>query len=346
MKKTLVFTIIACFLIIAVVAGVLIFVLSGNGGSIEASFNNIFDNTHVNVSEDPEKMYSDFEHNNEIIWEDASQVDSIDFGWVSGHMNVRIVEDGDTIRIVEYSNRELKEDEKMKISQSGGTLEIRYDEKFFSFSLFDGTINLRKALLVEIPKNVADEFTDVKLETVSADITADPIKCENFKFGTTSGNAIIETLTVENDIDFSSVSGEITISGVTSKTLKMSTTSGDLRASEVITEDFEASSVSGNVRFSGTCKTVRSNTTSGEVTVSTDEMITEADMSSVSGDIELKLPENDGFTAEYSSVSGDFKCRFEVKSDSSDHNGTVTYKDGNAKIKMSTTSGEMDIDEK
>ncbi len=343
MKKTLAFTIVTCVLIVAVVAGVLIFALSGNGFSWNG-FNGIFnESAEVHVSEDPSKMYKDFNFNYETIWEDADTIDSLSFDWVSGHMNVRIVDEGDTVKIVEYANRELKDDEKMKISQSGGTLEIKFDEKIFSF--FEG-INFMKALLVEIPKNVAENFVDVDLGTVSADLKIDSISCRNFKFSTTSGDAKLPAITAEDSIELSSVSGNISIEDSSAQKLKMPTTSGNMMAENTKVEQLQVSSVSGRLDFSGVCKKINGSSTSGEIRILTEEMIEEADMSSVSGDLELVLPENDGFKAKYSSVSGDFRCDFAVTYDSSEHSGEVVYKDGGADIDLSTTSAGMSIEQK
>ena len=63
------------------------------------------------------------------------------------------------------------------------------------------------------------------------------------------------------------------------------------------------------------------------------------DIGTVSGGITLGLPENDGFNARYSSVSGRFNSEFPVEM-SGKHG---IYKNGDIEISLGTVSGGIKI---
>lgn len=63
-------------------------------------------------------------------------------------------------------------------------------------------------------------------------------------------------------------------------------------------------------------------------------------MTSVSGGLTLALPEDAGFEAAFSSMSGEFRSDFPVSGDRGP-SGRALYGDGRCKLEFATTSGSM-----
>ena len=66
----------------------------------------------------------------------------------------------------------------------------------------------------------------------------------------------------------------------------------------------------------------------------------QARMTSVSGGLTLALPEDAGFEAAFSSMSGEFRSDFPVSGDRGP-SGRALYGDGRCKLEFATTSGSM-----
>ncbi len=109
---------------------------------------------------------------------------------------------------------------------------------------------------------------------------------------------------------------------------------------EVDALEYEVDSVSGNFELSSTAaRKIDTDTVSGDSRLHLGVCPDELDADSVSGSIYMWIPENSGFTAEISSVSGKVSCSIPV---------TTTGKkfvagDGRAKLKLNSVSGNLNI---
>ena len=101
-------------------------------------------------------------------------------------------------------------------------------------------------------------------------------------------------------------------------------------------EQLACQTTSGDMEISGKLSQITATSTSGDVSLRTSQMITEATIQSTSGDVLLFLPENDGFTAQLHSSSGDLICAFPGFQGGNE----FRYKDGGASIRLDTTSGD------
>ena len=68
-----------------------------------------------------------------------------------------------------------------------------------------------------------------------------------------------------------------------------------------------------------------------------------AELKTTSGKISLRLPENQGFTAKYSSMSGNFTTDFPVRGDVGGRKGKAIFASGDAEYTLNTMSGSMEI---
>lgn len=327
MKKRYVFIIVACVLVALVAVGVLVI---GLGGRIPGlSFNGIKDLGKGTSA----KLTQEYE----TIWENADEVHSLDISWAGDEVDVTIVPDGNTIRIVEFSDKELAEEDRAELYQSGGTLQIKPKSKLINFSFN------RVNLLVEVPADVASKMREIEVNTASADVDIAAFECDNMKLSTASGDIELENAVVREKLTLSSVSGDIETEGTSSVELNISSTSGEISAERIEAKKVKLSTVSGEIEVLGKYDEITANSTSGEIDLTAEKMVELADLSSVSGELTLAIPENDGMTIEYSSVSGIFSTDFDFGGVIGKKKNTGVYKEGGANIEFSTTSGSMNL---
>lgn len=269
-------------------------------------------------------------------------VEEVEINWVAGPVTVGKSPDNN-IYVTESAYREIGEEDAMKVSFSGGKLTVRWDGQWFrrwvNWSIFNFGRG-DKALEVLIPES---ESVDMSVSNTSGGVRVEGFAGKGMSFSSTSGDLLLAGLTVEKDLNASTVSGDIIMDGVAGGELNISTTSGSLKMEGMTAESLNISTTSGESAYSGGAKEIHGSTVSGEMDFALTECPAQAALESVSGDVTLGLPENDGFTAIYSSVSGEFESDFPTTGDKGKHNGTVSYGTGSAKLKFSTTSGEMEI---
>ena len=142
-----------------------------------------------------------------------------------------------------------------------------------------------------------------------------------------------------DDFEIDSVSSDINIRGVVGRELSIDNVSGEIDIEDVEFDRTSINSVSGSIDVMGKLSAVDCEAVSGRIVIESSICPDRVDFQSVSGSVTLKIPENDGFTARYNSVSGRFDCDFGVALDKK----TAVYKEGSAKFDFETVSGKMSI---
>lgn len=325
MKKSAIFTIVACSIAVVILAGVMVVGMTSDGFGIGTLLEG-----EPDAANGREYSYT---------WDPAeTEVEGLDISWISGSIDLK-VGSGPLIRITERSNRDLKENEKLELSSSNGTLKIKWNNEFISFSLFH---NKSKSLTVEVPKEVAEKLEKLNCSNTSGTITASGFTAEEMEFSSTSGRLELSALNAQ-EADFNTTSGDIELDGVKAvEELHANTTSGSVRLDGASTEKATLNTVSGSVEYAGTAKELEAGSVSASVSAELDQCPERVDMDSVSGGLTLSIPENDGFEAEFSSVSGTFSSDFPTTGDSG-KSGRALYSGGKAKFSFSTTSGSMEV---
>lgn len=224
----------------------------------------------------------------------SGTVNKIEIGWLNGSVTVK-PHSGDTVTFSEESRRTLSDGLTLHYLLEGTTLHIQ-----FCRSGQHNISSLSKDLTVLIPEDI--ELTDIEIESVSADISAENISAKEIKLEAVSGDVLLSCCTA----------GEVDIE----------TVSGSVKAQSVDTSAFSA------------------DTTSGSVTLSSASAPGELDIETVSGQITLSLPEEAGFTMKFDTVSGAFSSELPYSQDGKRFifgSGTGDYKidttSGNVKIK-------------
>lgn len=285
---------------------------------------------------------------NHYSYEDVQEqprIRGLKISWISGPIEI-ISYDGNEIDITEYCHYDLKEDEKMEILESDGILQIKWDRRGGIFSLSSltrmiGKPFFSKHLLVKVPYRLAQDFQVLNCSSVSGKVYIDGFTGGEFDISSTSGSLDVSRVTVTK-LKMESVSGAVRLSGVACDKLKASSTSGSVKAEDISTKESDFDTVSGSIYFSGPTNYLKANTVSGgvraELAACPDKLV----LDSISGSLKISLPDNDGFTVKYSSMSGKFRSEFPVVG-ASGKSGTAVYNSGAAKFKFSTLSGGMHL---
>ena len=110
--------------------------------------------------------------------------------------------------------------------------------------------------------------------------------------------------------------------------------------SEASASEYRVSTVSGDFDLSASVSgSVRMDTVSGDCNFRMPQCPSELNVNSVSGSVNLWIPSSSGFTAELQSVSGKISCAIP----STTAGGKLTAGDGSARIRLSSVSGDLNI---
>lgn len=335
MKKKAAFTIVAASVTALLLTAVLVIGLSTEGFGLSNAIEER-GGSGVRLEKTDGDAY-------EYTWDPAeSEVTGLDVHWATGMVDVKVT-NGSLIKITEQADRgDLPENKRLQLSSSDGTLKIDWGEswlKLFDFSFFD---KHRKDLTVELPKSVALHLSELVCSNVSCDILIDGCTAEEFSVHSTSGDLKLTKLS-GTDLSASTVSGGIGLSGsALSGELSAETVSGEMDFSGVSAQTVQTETVSGGLRYEGKAQELHGDSVSAPLDAVLSECPETVEMEAVSGALSLTIPENDGFHADYSSVSGVFSSDFAValggaKSDK------VVYGNGKSDFQFSTTSGNIAI---
>lgn len=164
----------------------------------------------------PQAGKEDFTHEVPV----GGPVNSLRVEWVNGPV-VFLPWDGNTIRVAEYSNSVLTEENRMELREKNGRLTISWSGKKAVF----GKIRLKKRLVIELPRDAF--LQEVKVETVSG-----PVELQNFAAGHLRVETVSGAVRVWGSVEEASlqtVSGELWFTGEkVPQRLKLNSVSGSL----------------------------------------------------------------------------------------------------------------------
>ena len=282
----------------------------------------------------------------------TSTVENLDIDWTSGKVNIEY-HAGSGVSVSETANRDTSEDEKLRWWLDGTTLRIKYAKP--QLTIFN---NLKKTLTVSLPEGIV--LKNVDIDTTSADIGVPSMTADEIKFDTTSGdvNAVITAkklsasstsgdLNVRQDSDintahFSSTSGALAFTVPSAEKISMESTSGDISVTVPGTVgDLNLDSTSGSIKpdIANTDK-AKFSSTSGDITA-TLVSFKDLNVDVTSGDVTLKLPEISGFTLDLDARPSKLKSSLAMVKKGDDQ---YVFGDGSARLRVSTTSGDVHID--
>ena len=246
----------------------------------------------------------------------ADSIREVEVDWISGQVNI-LCTDEDTIQLTETSSHTLSAPNQMRYDVSQGKLRIRFYAPRGLRGLFGSRPS--KTLTLTLPRSMMDRLTSLSVHTASANI---------HMTGITAGSAQTDT-----------ASGDIVLTDLHTGSLTVDNVSGAISSEYLQADRIALETVSGTTNLSGAIGSIDAETVSGRLTVSSSRCPERVEMETVSGDLTLTIPENDGFTARYDSVSGKFQCAFPASA-----SGRQTiYGNGKASFSFDSVSGNISI---
>lgn len=272
-----------------------------------------------------------------------SSIQSIKISWINGPVVVRPY-DGDDIKVTEYCKQELSTQDVLSIAVVNGALQIKWDsgDRLLSFARMIGKSFLTKHLIVEIPQAIANQLGELDCTNISGRLYCSQIVAGRAKLSSTSGKIYAGGIGAQN-LKLSSVSGSVHLANCSAETLNASSTSGSVFAEGFSSNIAGFDTVSGRITISGNASNIKANTVSGKLQALLHSMPGRIKMDSVSGRIMMTIPENEGFTVKYSSLSGILQSDFPLTGNLGMKNGQAAYGNGATEINLSTLSGRMQI---
>lgn len=247
---------------------------------------------------------------------DKNEVKSIDINWTSGTVEIK---NGNTdkVEISENVSYDKNSDNAMRWSLDDGKLKIYDSKNAFGFHWFSFSMSPKK-LTVTLPESISlDEFD---ISSASAEFTAECINADTLDIETASGTIKVDSFE-GNKADINTASGTVDFTAVSAEDVDVETVSGEC----TVTGKIEKLNVSG---------------VSSVLNLIVGKNNSEISAETVSGNVNIKTNcDQSGFTANYSSVSGDFSSDFA----GTNKNGKFVYGSGKADYNISTVSGNIDI---
>jgi DUF4097 and DUF4098 domain-containing protein YvlB len=240
----------------------------------------------------------------------AQDIEKIEVHWSSGSVNLK-EGDAEDITFEETYAAGISAQDEMHYRVEGKKLTI-----YFRAPGRTG-IELSKDLNLTIPKGMA--LNEISVNTASAELNIEHIGSDEFSLN--------------------SASGVINLNAISGKELEINTASGAVQAAKLRFEYVEANGVSGAIALGGDVQEIECASISGAIEITPGENVKKVEAESVSGEISIRLPEDKGFRAQYTSVSGLFSCAFEARFDKNQ----AAYGDESAAIKLQTVSGAIQI---
>jgi len=233
----------------------------------------------------------------------TENINSLNIDWVAGSITIKPY-DGDEIRITEFAQRTLSGDEKLHMSTSGGTLNIRYREQGTGLR----SIRLpQKRLEVLVPRDFAENLTKLSVGTVSGHVSISDIGSGKVHVDSTSGDISLSNISAR-ELDSNSLSGSISLSNIIADGIGLDSTSGTvtvqssragilgleslsglIRVSDSSARSFRAETTSGNINVSGAFDSVNLESLSGRVSLENSFESSIAVVKSTSGAVDLSV---------------------------------------------------------
>lgn len=290
----------------------------------------------------------------------SSQITNINISWASGNITISPYEKGE-ITIIEYAQRELKENENLKITTKSKTLKIDFCQ--------DRVFNMpSKKLEVFIPSDLAKSLEKVSVSKSSATLGIQDIEAKECEIISSSGDSSLINLrldklevdvssgstyldeSVVNKLSINSSSGDVNLSDVegsgltiaatsglvnirdyVGENISITTSSGNIRLEELTTKQIALNATSGKVVFKGSFHDLDANTSSGDIKITNQLSPNSFNIRTTAGDVTLIMPEFEDFDLTFDTASGDLECDIPMR----------IVK--NSKYKISTSSGDVAI---
>ena len=235
----------------------------------------------------------------------TSGLNTIRVNWVAGDVTI-IPHDGNDVKIEEFAQRELRDNEQMRVTIDGASLSIDFRGK----GTFRGNMP-RKNLEVLVPRTLSENLTNLTVNSTSGNIKVDDFKADTVKIISVSAGIRVSGINA-NNVELNTTSGAITASAIRAGKLGTSSVSGAVNLSDTVATAVDCSTTSGATYLSGEFEKVDVSSVSGSTVIKSATVPGGVNVSSVSGAIDLHIPDTGTITVSHSAVSGRFSSEVPV----------------------------------
>lgn len=247
-------------------------------------------------------MGSTSDYSTDTLILSPDKIDSVEISWISGEINICQSKDEYFHAEDDYTGNKEKLMLCWKLEEK--TLKIAFG-KASRFSFWNNYKD--KKLDLYIPEASLSGLKELEIDSVSSDI----------------------------NIDFSE--NELNI-----KDLEVDTTSGNTNINGVFASSANIDSVSGSISYHGRAEKISVDSVSGDTELSFDTLPLKGKFDSISGSVKLLISGDASFSADFSSVSGKFKCDFPT----TNHGDKYICGEGKADLSFDSVSGDVIINQK
>lgn len=274
-------------------------------------------------------------------------ITSVRVNWIAG--DVKILKSADhAIHIEQSATTDLPENNRFTSSDENGVLTITDNNKI-NFGLFS---SVSTDLTLSCPDQL---FDSLSVSCTSGSISGENLQAKSLEAAATSADIAVggkfETMNLKSasgkitgkdlkakSLSAKSTSGDISVSGALDA-VSISSTSGKISGENLQTKSLDAGSTAGSMNIRGSFETLNLKSVSGKMDVFCSQMPKTITSASTAGNINLDLPQNDGFSLAFHSTSGKLNSDFALQQNDEKR----IYKNGSSKITVHTTSGSLTL---
>jgi lia operon protein LiaG len=253
-----------------------------------------------------------------VVAKDVSiknDINDVSVDWISGNVDI-LKSENNEIKIVQFAGEKFPDNELFSYKIKGKKLSVTDERKGkINIGFKFNNISNGSDLKIYLPER---EFNSIKIDTVSSNISSKSLNTE-----------ILTLITISGDI---ALSGEF-------PEIYLKTVSGNLQAEELDVQRITLETTSGEISLTGSLTELDINTISGDAKIYSSSMIKNIKSNAVSGNVTIAIPDNDGFTVDFSKVSGKLKSGFALTTNGNTH----IYKNGKTKFSANSVSGNFEI---
>ena len=262
----------------------------------------------------------------------SQEVKGIDVQIVNGDVTLHLAEDSQSDVVlggdVERLEARLGED---------GVLSIRQGNTASSTFFF-----LRGLAAADVELTLPRRYWEfIQLSTVNGDVEAEDLEAGRLSLKTASGDVNLQDVSC-HELAFKSASGDLECTG-SAGSVQAETASGDVKLDGTF-GSVRAATASGDLDICGSVREIRCSSASGDVEIASDAMPEQLEVSSKSGDCEITMPDSEGFTLQFSTVSVDLDTKFSLVGPVKARSGEAIYLDGGRRsFHISSISGDISL---
>ena len=265
----------------------------------------------------------------------SQDLKSVDIQLVNGDVTINLDSDPDADVRLEGDTDALE----VRVDGSAGVLSIRQGKTasrsfFFNLGLDKADVELT------IPRRL---WESIQISTTSGDVGLDSgLEVDRLSIKTASGDTQVSELRFR-ELFFKSASGDLDADGLDGQFVHAESASGDIDLTGRF-DTIEATTASGEIEVADQVRCIRCSSASGDIEVRTALMPDQLELSSKSGDCCLRLPEGEGFTLQFRTVSGELETDFPLVGPVGSRSGEAIYLDGGGRtFLLSSVSGDISL---